>query len=134
MPMDTEGEIAVVRIAYATEEAYSMGHGEFSDVEAEEAEEIDFSLFTDSARWINVIAPKLRAMAGYGHSGRGSSHTEERQVAAILPGCEEDTPAEADLLEARYIYDELFDAYRMGALDAVEDTYDPDAAFYGLSL
>ena len=126
MPMDTEGEIAVVRTYYVTEEAYSMGHSEFSDVEADSADDVEFHHFTENARWSNVILPKLRAMAGFGHSGRGSSHTENRQVAAILPGCEEDEPAEADLVESRHILDSLIDAYRMGALDSVEDTYYPD--------
>ena len=126
MPLDTEGEIAVVRTRYVTEEAYRMGHSEFSDVEADSADDVEFHYFTESARWANVILPKLRAMAGFGHSGRGSSHMEDRQVAAILPGCEEDEPAEADLVDSRHILDSLIDAYRMGALDSVEDTYYPD--------
>jgi hypothetical protein len=123
----TNDTIAVVKPYYLTEEAYRMGHDEFTDVDAESAEEIEFSHFTGSARWANIIAPKLRAMAGYDDRGHGT-YQEERQIAAIKPGCEEDEPAEAHLMDAFHLYDSLTDAYRMGAYDAVEDTYDPEAA------
>lgn len=131
MPMDTPGDIAVVRVSYKIEEAYRMGHDEFSGVEADSAEEVEFHHFTESARWINVVLPKLRAMSGFGHRGRGSSHTIERQVAAIRSGCEEDEPAEADLYDSRRILDAMIDSYRMGALDAAMDTHDPEAALHG---
>jgi hypothetical protein len=123
----TRDTIAVVKPYYRIEEAYSMGHDEFSDVEADSAEEIEFSHFTESARWANIIAPDLRAMAGYADAGHGT-YREGRQIAAIKPGCEEDEPAEAYLMDADSLYESLVDAYRMGAYDGVEDTYDPEAA------
>lgn len=135
MPMDTPGEVAVVRLAYRIEEAYSMGHDEFSEVEADSAEDVEFSYFTDSARWANVVLPRLRAMSGYGHRGRGSSHTVQRQVAVIHSGCEEDEPAEADLRECFRILDAMIDAYRMGAIDAAVGTPPhPEAALHDAGL
>ena len=119
--------ISVVRPAYALEEAYRMGHDEFSDLRGEEAENFEFRYFTDTARWANFILPKLRAMAGYADTA-GGTYTDERRIAAIRPGCEEDTPAEARLIDGHHLFTSLVDAYRTGAYDAVEDTYDPDAA------
>jgi hypothetical protein len=123
---DNDGDVAVVKPHYLTEKAYSMGHDEFSDVEAESAEEIQFSHFTESARWANVIAPRLRSMAGAADPTGKGTHTGHREVAAIHAGCEEDEPAEADLVSSSDLYEALVDAYRTGALDAVEDTYYPD--------
>ena len=119
--------ISVVRPAYALEEAYRMGHDEFSDLRGEETENFEFRYFTDTARWANHILPKLRAMAGYADTA-GGTYTDERRIAAIHPGCEEDTPAEARLIDGHHLFRSLVDAYRTGAYDAVEDTYDPDSA------
>ena len=95
-------------------------------LEADSAEEVDFSEFTGGARWANVIAPRLRAMAGAADPGGKGTYTAHREVAAILPGCEEDEPAEADMVSSQRLYEALVDAYRTGALDSVEDTYYPD--------
>lgn len=128
---DNDGDVAVVRPHYLTEDAYQMGHTEFQDVEADSAEDLDFGQFTSTARWANVIAPKLRAMAGAADRGGKGTYTDHRQVAAILPGCEEDEPPEADLVKSYHLYDALVDAYRNGALDSVEDTYYPeDSTFF----
>ena len=121
-----DGDTAVVKPHYLTEEAYSMGHEEFSHLEADSAEEVDFSEFTGGARWANVIAPRLRAMAGAADPGGKGTYTAHREVAAILPGCEEDEPPEADMVSSQRLYEALVDAYRTGALDSVEDTYYPD--------
>jgi len=120
--------IAVVKPDYQIEEAYQMGHDEFGDmdIDGDPDEEFEFGHFTDSARWANHILPSLRAMAGYADSA-GGTYTVERQIAAIKPGCEEDEPADAELMEGRHLFDRLVDAYRTGAYDAVEDTYDPDS-------
>jgi len=119
----TDETMAVVREAYQIEEAYRDGYGEFSDVGTED---IDFSMFTETARWANVIAPGLRAAAGYSDAGHGT-YTENRPVAAIKPGCEEDTPAEAVQKSAFDVFDRLTSAYRAGALDAAEGRPpDPD--------
>ena len=126
MTDDNIGEVAVVKPRYVTEEAYRMGHGEFQDAEADSADDVEFHHFTETARWANTIAPKLRAMAGaYDPTGKGT-YTAHRDVAAILPGCEEDEPAEAEIINSRYLYQSLVDAYRGGALDAVEGRNDPD--------
>lgn len=121
-----DGDVAVVKPHYLTEEAYRMGHDEFTDVEADSAEDVDFSQFTSTARWANVISPRLRAMAGARDPTGKGTYTQHREVAAILPGCEEDEPAEADLVGSEYLHEALVSAYRTGALDAVEDTYYPD--------
>jgi len=126
-----DGDVAVVKPYYLTEQAYRMGHNEFSDVEADSADDVEFHHFTESARWANVIAPKLRAMAGAADPTGKGTYTAHRDVAAILPGCEEDEPPEADLVKSQRLYDALVDAYRTGALDAVEDTYYPeDSTFF----
>jgi hypothetical protein len=126
MTPDTDGDVAVVRPHYVTGKAYDMGHSEFTDVEADTAEDVEFHHFTETARWANVIAPKLRAMAGAADPTDAGTYTAHREVAAIHPGCEEDTPAEADLVDSQRLYESLVDAYQTGALDAVEDTYYPD--------
>lgn len=123
---DQSGDVAVVKPYYLTSEAYGMGHDEFSDVEADTAEEIDFSQFTSTARWANIIAPKLRAMSGARDPTGKGTYTAHREVAAIHAGSEEDEPAEADLVGSERLYEALVDAYRTGALDAVEDTFYPD--------
>jgi predicted lipid-binding transport protein (Tim44 family) len=106
-----------------------MGHDEFQPYDAleDEEERLDLSPFKGSARWANHIAPDLRAMAGHADSGPGT-YTVNRQVAAIHDGCEEDEPAEADLVEARQLFQALVEAWDMGAYDGAEDTYDPDSA------
>jgi hypothetical protein len=119
MQQTDNADVAVVEIDYRREVAYNMGHREFAELDTAEDTEIDPQYITDSARWANVIAPDLRAMAGYADSGPGT-YTEDRQVAAIIPGCEDDNPADADLLNASFVYAELNDAYFRGAYDAVD--------------
>ncbi len=121
-------KIAVIKPYYLKEEAYKMGHDRFKDVEAD-IEEFELSHFKETATWANNVAPKLRAMAGFDDSGPGT-YTVHRRVAAIEPGCEEDEPAEAELTDPHDIHEELVRAFDMGAYDAVEDTFDPDAAQY----
>jgi len=123
---DQSGDVAVVKPYYLTGEAYEMGHSEFSDVEADSAEDVDFSQFTSTARWANILAPRLRAMAGARDPTGKGTYTQHREVAAIHAGCEEDEPAEADLVGSDHLFEALVDAYRTGALDAVEDTHYPD--------
>jgi len=126
-----DGDVAVVKPYYLTEQAYRMGHDEFSDVESDSAEDVEFSHFTSSSRWANFIAPRLRAMAGAADPTGKGTYTGHREVAAVLPGCEEDEPPEADLVSSQDLYSALVDAYRTGALDAVEDTYYPqDSTFF----
>lgn len=111
-------DIAVVKPLYATEEAYNMGYDRFEGVADEEEDIIwDFHHFTETAEYANNVAPDLRAMAGHADSGPGT-YTINRKVAAIKEGCEEDEPAEAALIDARHVFEELVDAYRKGATDA----------------
>ena len=129
MTPDTSGDVAVVKPYYLLEEAYRMGHNEFTTMAPPDGdidEEFDLSPFKSSARWANHIAPDLRAMAGYADSGHGT-YQEHRQVAAIHDGCEEDEPPEADLTDASRLFEALVEAYDMGAYDGVADTYDPDS-------
>ena len=131
MTAPQDGDVAVVKPHYLTEEAYRMGHDEFSDVEADSAADVEFHRFTETARWANVIAPKLRAMAGARDPTGKGTYTQHREVAAILPGCEEDEPPEADIYSSRVLYEAMVEAYQTGALDSVEDTYYPeDSTFF----
>jgi len=111
--------IAVVKPFYVKQKAYRMGYEEFSDLDGEETEDFDLAPFKGSARWSNTIAPRLRAMAGYSDTGPGT-YTEDREVAAIERGAEEDTPAEAEITEARHIYQKVVQSFDVGALDAAE--------------
>jgi hypothetical protein len=120
MEQNTDADVAVVEIDYQEEAAYNMGHAEFADHDTAEDPEVDPYLITDSARYANVIAPELRAMAGYADRGMGT-YTDDRQVAAIVPGCEEDVGVQlADLTDASALFDELHSAFFRGAHDALD--------------
>jgi len=128
MAFDTSGDVAVVKPDYLLEEAYRMGHDRFEDAEEPpEDEEVDLYPFKGSATWANHVAPRLRAMAGYADSGHGT-YQEDRQVAAIHSGAEEDEPAEADLIDPHYLYRALVEAWDLGAYDGYANQYDPDSA------
>ena len=119
MQQNTNADVAVVEIDYQEEAAYNMGHAEFADHDTADDPEVDPYFITDSARYANIIAPDLRAMAGYGDRGMGT-YTEDRQVAAIVPGCEEDVGVQlADLTDASALFDELHSAFFRGAHDAL---------------
>jgi len=128
----TPGEIAVVKPYYATEEAYRMGHrfasgfASVNDETVPDDEPLELSYIKESAKWANNIAPDLRAMAGMSDPGHGT-YTGDRQVAAVRAGCEEDQPAEAELMDARRLFRVLSDCWDMGARDAYEGTNDPDS-------
>ena len=118
MSYDTSGDVAVVKQAYVLEEAYEMGHSEFSPLDPPEDDQMDLAPFKDGARWCNSLLPTLRSMAGFDDSGPGT-YTIERKVAAIHPGCEEDEPAEAVLVPSQRVFDCLIEAWRDGAHDAM---------------
>lgn len=125
--------IAVVKPYYLKEEAYRMGHDRFEGagdgIEDFDPRDFELSYFKGTATWANNVAPELRAMAGLADRGHGT-YQSDRRVAAIKPGCEEDEPAEAELVSAREIFRELVEAFDMGAYDGVEGTWDPDSAQY----
>lgn len=108
--------VAVVREARAKEQAYRLGYSEFDG-----APSVDGSLgtFRQTARWANIIAPKLRAAAGYDDAGHGT-YQEDRKVAVVAPGDEDDEPADAELVDSRYVYDDLMAAFDAGARAARE--------------
>lgn len=119
--------IAVIKPYYLKEKAYELGFDEFKNTDIPSSDELELHHFKETAKWANIVSPRLRAMAGFSdRSGRGT-YKEHRQVAAIKPGCEEDQPAEAELVDAREIFHELVDAWETGARDAVDDTFDPDS-------
>lgn len=120
-------EIAVVKPYYYKEQAYNKGYDRFEGAEdIPDDEEVRLDGFTQSATYANHVLPGLRSMAGYDDSGPGT-YTIERQVAAIMPGCEEDEPAEAELVSSNYVFEELVDAWRSGAYDALDGRErDPD--------
>ena len=59
---------------YVSNEAYSIGYSNGPSDLPEKAtlEDIDISMFTESANYINSIAPELRALCGYQDSGKGT--------------------------------------------------------------
>lgn len=110
--------IAVVKVDYRLEEAYKMGYGKFEDAEVGDPEQFDLSAYHGSAEYANHVLPDLRAMAGFDDSGYGT-YQQDRQVAAIAPGCEEDEPAEATLVDAHNVFERLSEAFTTGVYDAV---------------
>lgn len=111
-------QIAVVKIHYKLERAYDRGYLRFSDDDPVEDAAQALSHFAESAEYANQILPKLRAMAGY-EKGPGGTYTIKRRVAAIKPGCEEDEPADAELVEGRHVFNALTEAWRSGAIDSL---------------
>lgn len=118
-------DIVVVTEAVALDEAYDMGYREFDPVpEAESDEPVDLSAFTETARYANHVAPRLRAIAGHADSGAGT-YTVDRAVALVPVGNEDDEPADAVLLDASQFYGEVHDEWRRGSHDALKG-YDHD--------
>jgi hypothetical protein len=113
-------EIAVVKPYYRREEAYRKGYEAFSDTDLPDEAEPDIDGLRESARYANHVLPDLRAMAGHADRGHGT-YNENRQVAAIKPGCEEDEPAAARLTEATRVFGSLLRAWERGAYDALAD-------------
>lgn len=109
--------IQVVKIAYMQEKAYNMGYSRFSGMDA--VENPDLEGFQCSATYANHVLPKLRAMSGFSDNKRGT-FTLENKVAAIEPGCEEDSPAEASVTNSHYVFSELMEYWEKGAYDAME--------------
>lgn len=122
-------QIKVVKPYYILEQAYQMGHQTGHDardtVDADIGPE-DLSHFKETAQWANNVAPELRAMSGFSDHGHGT-YTDGGKVAAIDPGCEEDEPADAELIDAQHLFDKVVEAYDTGYLDGAEGTYDPDS-------
>jgi hypothetical protein len=117
--MSDDSQIAVVKPYYQIDEAYKMGYNRFVGGETVgEDEDPEIHHFYDTAAYANHVLPRLRSMAGYNDTGPGT-YTVERQIAAIEPGCEEDEPAEARLVQSRFLFKTLSDAWERGAIDAL---------------
>lgn len=123
----TDNDTAVVKPYYATEQAYRDGYERFEGINTAAEEEFGLEPFRQTAAYANSVLPSLRAAAGFGDPGGHGTYTENRTVAAVKPGCEEDNPADAELVDSRHILDELQQAWERGAYDAVEGREpDPD--------
>lgn len=114
--MTDHTDTAVVHESTVLDEAYALGYDEFSGVEAEE---FDFDGFTGTARWDSHLLPRLRALCGYGDRGHGT-YTEDREVALIPTGNEDDHPAEAVTVDTNTILDAAVEQFTHGAHDAAE--------------
>lgn len=111
--------IPVVREAHAKDEARAMGRRRFEDIEVDSRDEFDLQPFMDSASYSNHVLPTLRCMAGYGDRGTGT-YTVVREVALIPDGAEDDSPAEATVIESTWLLSELTQAWIDGAYAAVD--------------
>lgn len=109
--------IKVVVFPESEEKAYVMGFDRFENMDNEESEGFELGYFTESATFINNVAPSLRAMSGYSDSKGGTYQINSKVVTVKYPG---DRPMDGELTESRYVYDKLFEAFRRGVYDAVE--------------
>lgn len=117
--------IPVVREADARDEAEQRGYDKFEGMEAEIAEDADPHRITDSAWWANHALPRLRAMAG-AKDDYGGTYTDHRDVAMIPVGCEDDRPAEAEVVNSQQLFRTLVDDWFEGAYRAIEEARQED--------
>jgi len=110
--------IPVVHFDKAQREAYKMGYREL-ETSMGEVGEIDMTHYRDSARWVNVLSPKLRALAGFRDHGEGT-YTEDRDVAVVYAEDADDVPIEANVMRASLLADDLIDSFDEGAYASVE--------------
>jgi len=117
----TSDTTVVIEEVEALDSAYDAGYSEFDEIPAAESDEpADLSFFTETARYANIVAPRLRATAGLADSGHGT-YQEDREVAVVPVGCEDDEPAECRLMSARDFFQHAVHAeWRRGALDALQ--------------
>jgi len=117
----TSDTTVVVEEVEALDSAYDAGYSEFDEVPAAESDEpADLSFFTGSARYANIVAPRLRATAGLADRGHGT-YQEDREIALVPVGNEDDKPAECRLMSARDFFQHaVHPEWRRGAYDALE--------------
>jgi hypothetical protein len=119
--MHDKSKTAVVVDQEAKERAYELGFNEFSGMETPENDRLELEFFTDSARYANIVAPKLRAIAGHADSGTGT-FTTNRDIILVDERDLEDRPIEGDSWNARdYYSDVIHDAWRQGCHDGFHD-------------
>lgn len=119
--MSDDDMTVVIEEVEALDRAYDIGYEEFDPVpEAESDGPVNLSFFTETARYANHVAPSLRQIAGHDDGGHGT-YQEDREVAVVPVGCEDDVPAECRLVPASTFYSEAVHVeWRRGALDALE--------------
>jgi|APHM01.1.fsa_nt_gi hypothetical protein len=115
--------IGVIPEADVLDEAYRMGYTRFEDAETVDEEDSDalegLSHYKEMASYINNVAPRLRALAGYVDSGPGT-YQVERKVVVVPHHAQEDVPRDGKLMAIRYVHEAVQDAFDRGALDAMQ--------------
>jgi len=106
----------VVVLPEAIESAYSDGYSRFED-SPEEMDPRDIEAFHDSATYANHVLPDLRAAAGYRDSGHGTYQKNGKVVIVEYP---EDRPMNGELTEAKYVFEQLSEAWHNGAYAAID--------------
>jgi len=114
--MHDKNKTAVVVEQEAKERAYELGYDEFSRMDNPEGDRLELEYFTDSARYANIIAPKLRAIAGYADSGHGCYQTN-RDIVLVDERELDDRPIEGNSWNAGSFFSEVHDAWRHGCHD-----------------
>jgi hypothetical protein len=125
-----ETTVAVLRERHVLREAYDMGYDRFEGSVPEDdpnpSERVStftpserISMFTESATYTNSIKPKLRALSGYVDSGTGT-YTVPRSVVVVPPESEDDRPMNGKNVDIAYACDRIVEAWRSGALDAID--------------
>jgi len=113
----------VVNMDVVLEHAYDWGYDEFVGVSEDPDDypgEYDAYLFTDSARYANIILPGLRQMSGYADAGAGT-YAYTRDVVAVGQGVAHQYVTEGDEVASSELLDEVVSKFFEGAHDAVED-------------
>lgn len=114
--------IGVIPEADVLDEAYRMGYNRFEDA-AETADEHGDELdslehYKEMATYINNVAPRLRALAGYVDSGHGT-YQVERDVVVIPDHAQDDVPRDGQHKSIEWVHGKVVDAFDRGALDAL---------------
>ena len=108
-------------------------HGGWSPAGYSDADHpVQRRMVAEMARWAEVGREKMEtATDGCGVVTFALSLERMARIFARLGEAAADEPAEADLVSSSHLFEALVDAYRNGALDAVEDTYYPeDSTFF----
>lgn len=103
-------DVVVVDEVDAEQAIEQMARQQYNDIPVEALEADRFEVRTDSARWANVIAPKIRSIAGYRDAGHGT-YQIDGPIALIPERNCADTPAEAVSMQASQYVKKLHDLY-----------------------
>ena len=111
----------VVNMDVVLEHAYDWGYDEFVGVSEDPDDypgEYDAYLFTDSARYANIILPGLRQMSGYADAGAGT-YAYTRDVVAVGQGVAHQYVTKGDEVASSELLDEVVSKFFEGANDAL---------------